>query len=579
MALENTQRLSVVGPRDPGHGFPRWFEDDNATRLELGVGPDTFTPAGEQLPSPGAPLSFPDNFPEEAFYFYAESEMPVGGVGVVGRARLILALEAAFGGVGTPAEGARVVFARIRVRMDDVVPGAEYVVTHPYGVTDPMPADDRGRVFVTDDRGIADEDFERVLEAGLVAPFLVATTVPDAGHLGDGVTPHTLTGSPFGTDFFRIDGPRVGDGGGPVDPADPTNRDRVHTELFTVQGRRATQLGAEITRASYGRNAAGVVDLDVFARSAPGQTLELGQPRIAATAADRDYVMHTRVPDVPATVEVVNVTDNPSTRTAAPVTDLVLVRSASYNPSTRILKVNAASSDSDAPTLTVEGHGALTATPTVFADVDAVPEQVVVTSAAGGRGTRPVNVTGPASPTLPVLADAGADLEVVTGREGRLDATASRGPVTGWSWSQLSGTTVTLSDASVPIPTFTAPAPGTIEFRVTVTGDGGPSSDTVSVTVLPVPPPDTIDIDRAEFRTSKQQWRVGGTLTGSLPAEVVVDFVGQELGRSPVDATGGWDVRRTLTSADASLLPTVGDSVTATSAAGGTDTAAINIRN
>ena len=98
--------------------------------------------------------------------------MPVGGNGVVGRARLILALEAAFGGAGEPADDARVVFARIRVRMDDLIPFAKYVVTHPYGVTDELEADEDGRVFWTDDRGIADENFAAVVLAGRVAPFL-----------------------------------------------------------------------------------------------------------------------------------------------------------------------------------------------------------------------------------------------------------------------------------------------------------------------------------------------------------------------------------------------------------------------
>ncbi|MGL5818571.1 MAG: hypothetical protein ACRCYR_13470, partial [Phycicoccus sp.] len=114
-----------------------WYADAGGTRLALGVDPDPMTPAVGELPNPGAPVSFPDNYPDEAFYFAAEAAMAVGGAGVVGRARLVFALEAAFGGPGTPDPSARIVFARIRVRIDDVVPGATYVVTHPHGVTDP----------------------------------------------------------------------------------------------------------------------------------------------------------------------------------------------------------------------------------------------------------------------------------------------------------------------------------------------------------------------------------------------------------------------------------------------------------
>ena len=94
--------LRAVGPPDPVHGFPLWYEDSDGTRLELGLDPtDPNLPALE-LPTPGAPVAFPDNFPDEAFYFTAEAEMLVGGpAGTTARARLILALEAAFE-VGRP---------------------------------------------------------------------------------------------------------------------------------------------------------------------------------------------------------------------------------------------------------------------------------------------------------------------------------------------------------------------------------------------------------------------------------------------------------------------------------------------
>lgn len=579
MAVVNSQRLDHVGPRDPQHGFPMWYEDGGGTRLALALGPDQFTPAGEQPPSPGAPIVFPTNFPEEAFFFYAEAELPVGGAGVIGRARLVLALEAAFGGAGLPAEGARVVFARIRVRMDDVVPGASYVVTHPYGVTDAMEADDRGRVFVTEDLGVADEDFASVLSTGRVAPFLRWTAAPPPGHLGDGTTARTVTGSPFGTNFFRIDGPRVAEGGGTPDPADPTNPDRVQTDLFTVQGRIATQHGAEVTRATFTRTAGGTVQLDVFARSAPGQTLELGDPRVAAVAADRDYLVHADVPTPPTSVTVVNATDTPATRTSAPVTDLVVVSRAELDAGAQTLTVEATSSDATGPTLTAEGYGALTAGPTVFTGVGAAPGAVVVSSAGGGRGRGPVTVVGPGAATLPAVAGAGPDQTVVTGSTVTLDGTSSRGAVTSFVWSLIAGTPVALTGDTTPTATFTAPPPGQLTFGLTVTGPGGSATDDVTVTVDPVPPPDVLSVDRCDFRTSRQQWRVGGTVTGTLPNEVVVMTAGQELGRSPVDATGAWDVRRTLTAADAPLVPSVGDTVTASSVGGGATTAPVNIRN
>ena len=87
------------------------------------------------------------------------------------------------------------------------VPGGSYVVTYPFGETGPLIADDRGRVFVTEDIGVAPLQFDGAL-AGHVAPFLQWTSGaakdpgeadPPAGYLGDGSIAHTITGSPLGT--------------------------------------------------------------------------------------------------------------------------------------------------------------------------------------------------------------------------------------------------------------------------------------------------------------------------------------------------------------------------------------------
>ncbi|MCA1482010.1 hypothetical protein, partial [Bradyrhizobium sp. NBAIM08] len=109
--------------------------------------------------------------PEEAFYFLAEARMVTGGGVRTGRARVVLALEAAWGGTGSVADGQQVVFARLRVRVDRGVPFGLYRFTHPYGQTDFLPADDDGRVFVTEDIGVAPLQFDGALQ-GHVAPFL-----------------------------------------------------------------------------------------------------------------------------------------------------------------------------------------------------------------------------------------------------------------------------------------------------------------------------------------------------------------------------------------------------------------------
>jgi hypothetical protein len=123
--------LIDVGPIDPVHHFPLWYEDSDGTRLELGLDPDDPNLPALELPAPGAPVVFPGNFPDEAFYFSAEAEMLVGGPAGSARARLILALEAAFGGTGAVVDGQQMVFGRIRLRIDDVEPGRTYTATGP----------------------------------------------------------------------------------------------------------------------------------------------------------------------------------------------------------------------------------------------------------------------------------------------------------------------------------------------------------------------------------------------------------------------------------------------------------------
>ncbi|MCB2048788.1 MAG: hypothetical protein KDE32_11250 [Novosphingobium sp.] len=242
MAIRNPHRLASAGPTDPDHGFPLWFEDANGVRLALVTAPDPMAPAIGEMPTPTDPVSYPANFPEEAFYYMVEARLEVGGNGVVGRARVIMALEAAFQGNGlpeyastmamTPKPHLGVVFARMRVRIDDLVPGARYVIRHPYGETDLFEADDRGRIFETCDLGVAEGNTLRVLVTGEIAPFLTWDAGLPVGYIGDGATEHQVTGGPF-RNHVEIAGPGVGQGS-----AHAVGPDLVRSTLFTVQGRR-----------------------------------------------------------------------------------------------------------------------------------------------------------------------------------------------------------------------------------------------------------------------------------------------------------------------------------------------------
>lgn len=405
--LENPQRLTKVGPLSPSTGYPLWYKDAGGTRLELSLSTaDPFTPAvGDPGPfvstRPGAPATMP----EEAFYFLAEARMVTGGGVRTGRARVVLGLEAAWGGTGSVADGQQVVFARLRVRVDRGVPFGLYRFTHPYGQTDFLSADDNGRVFVTEDIGVAPLQFDGALQ-GHVAPFLRWTSGaakdpgeadPPVGYLGDGDTAHTITGSPLGFDFVRIEGPNIADAGGPRDPDDPGNVNKVRTRLFTVQGRLATVAGVDVTRAVYRRNAAGAVKLDVFAGSEPGQAMTAtvaGLPDAPLSAADGSYYAAVDTgATVPASVVVTNTTDVPPSVVTAPVTDAVDVGQADFDAGTTTLTVSATSSDVLAvPILTVNGPdlpdsgvGAIL--------VAAPPATVTVRSSLGGSTSRAVRGT------------------------------------------------------------------------------------------------------------------------------------------------------------------------------------------
>ena len=104
----------------------------------------------------------------------------------------------------------------------------------------------------------------------------------------------------------------------------------------------------------------------------------------------------------------------------------------------------------------------------------------------------------------PPIADAGQDQAASAGDNIVLDGTSSSDPdgdIISYSWAQLSGPNVTLSDAGSSVATFTLPFEGAggqvFSFQLTVKdNDGLQSSDTCSVRISEdIPPPvETVDV-------------------------------------------------------------------------------------
>jgi len=135
--------------------------------------------------------------------------------------------------------------------------------------------------------------------------------------------------------------------------------------------------------------------------------------------------------------------------------------------------------------------------PTVGAGGEALTFELTVTDNGGLQSTDTciVNVTWS---NLPPTADAGSDQTLGEGVLVTLDGLNSTDPddgIAAYEWTQLSGTAVTLSDATAVQPTFTSPTVGVggeaLTFELTVTDNGGlQSTDTciVNVTWSNLPP-------------------------------------------------------------------------------------------
>jgi hypothetical protein len=495
-STDNNNGLVKFGPVNPDYGFPDWYRDSNGVELELCIDARDPNCNAPPVPNPDAAPTFPDNFPDEAFYMLADNNMTANGGNVV---LAEYAVEGAFG-AGPVKQGDQMVFGRTRYRIrGGLQPDTQYKITNPYGVdyvrTDPGATD----LFVTEDAGAAVGAFGAIFN-GQVGPFLTWTgTDAPAGYIGDPAILHTVTGSPFDTNFVKIEGPGIGGANNPnpcPDLTPTTSPDCIYSDQFNITGKKSTRGGVEVARTAYSRAADGSgIQLDVMAESKAAQDIVVQDPNAPAdrrfpitplTNEGGRYFAHLDVQGtLPDTVDVVNRADVPPTVKHVPVIDH-LTGTALYDTDTHKLHVTAESSDkTSAPVLKVKTFAG---TPLVSGAVDIdtqVPaDTVTVTSSQGGSVVVPVKVQGAGIPPLALSANAGADQTVEQGVDVTLDGSGSTGNIDSMKWTAPDG--ITLTDATSEHPTFTAPSTaGDYTFTLEVTGPDGtpPTTRTVSDTV------------------------------------------------------------------------------------------------
>ncbi|MBV4459105.1 hypothetical protein KVG96_14180 [Pseudomonas sp. COR58] len=413
------------GPYAPANGnFAAWYQDTHGRTLDLCLSkalssrvpsvPGTPSYMCSLLPAPGIfddaqPLSFPTNFPDEAFWFTADGAITDAARGI--DLTYVSAIEAAFSG-GDPVEGDQISFARIRIRVDVPTAGT-YVITHPYGV-DVFNVDTPGRraINMTRDIGIGSpKTYDGALK-GDVGPFLRSVngpyteTNPVTGaaeqFIGDPNLEEAVTGSPFNTNFIRIEGP------GGID---------LRTTTFAISGKLSTVVRPTplITqRSTYSRTpgaSAPVAQQDVFVQAPPAPAtvaVTSSTPVLNLKEADSTgswYAQSPANPTLPTTLQVT--ADNhlaiaSSTPTTLPMalTDLVVIQRAEYSLSSGQLTLVASTSDETSPPVltastaggaaigALGGDGAVKSLTTGISPIP--PAKVRVTSSNGGSDTEEV---------------------------------------------------------------------------------------------------------------------------------------------------------------------------------------------
>ena len=524
-----TGSLIEVGPVG-ANGFPTWYRDKNAdgatSRLELclplGDVPDPYCAP----PVNPLPLDYPDNFPDENFYQLATTTVTATGVNML----VEMNLEGAYA-TGPVIAGDEMVFGRIRIRDKGIAAGTTLRITHPYGI-DEITADAAKGINMTQDVGTTPGAFGGAL-GSRIGPFLkwdsTAPAAP-AGYTGDPAIQHKVVGSPYNTNFVKVERKN----------ADGSYTQIALTDLFSVQGRYATNSGVDVARATYSLQADGSGTLDVFASSDTDQSIQVNASPLgfANTSLVSDGSRYFgRLPltsanpvAAGATIDVINAGDRPVATKTVPLTDAVTIASAVFTAGAagapapaNTLTVTATSSDvKNNPTLTVDGFNVPLVGGTVTIPTVAPPPSITVKSARGGSATIATTVAGAGlAPTTPV-ASFTAPLTVSAGQPVTLDAAASAPAPLTYAWTQLPGSpAVTLTGAATSVATFTPTVAGSYTMQLVVTGPTGMASVPVTRTITVTPPAPTFVANAGPDQTVQRGKVVTLDSSGTLGAQSI----------------------------------------------------------
>lgn len=381
------------GPGNATLVWPDWYRDNSgmAVGLCLSKSPMCF-------PTPQAPLpAFVGNVGPEIFYNLVEFKDTLGAGAAAGlQFHYMAALESSYI-PGDIRHGDEVVFSRIRISLnfpDALGPDGThnmegtYKVTHPFGVATfegvvasgtTNATGNKASVFNTVDIPIGTPgDFNSAL-SGPMGPWITDVNMPAGGFAGpagftterfvaDPTLPVSFQGSPFGTNFLRIEGPLGSNLDGLGNDFIQIDTANVLGQIWTAPiAQPLTVTDAYVTRST--KNA-----LDVWATSSPLQKLIMTAAGSQMPSLQMypdgltptKYHGHVEFPKgqtVPASVMVSNVSSIPLVSKTLGVVDWVDISKATFDTASRTITVVATSSDAiGLPTLTVQGIDGTTVT-------------------------------------------------------------------------------------------------------------------------------------------------------------------------------------------------------------------------